>query len=1351
MDSVNARAVEARPFVVGLGASAGGLEALERFFAAVPQDTGFAFVVVQHLSPDFKSLMDDILSRRTSMKVVVAQQGAPLEPNTVLLNPPKLMLSIRDGRVQLDKREPGGSIAHPIDHFFSSLAAEHSGRCAAIVLSGTGTDGARGLIDVHRAGGLTIAQDSVSAGFDGMPEAAAASGEVDLRLAPDAMPAAVCQFASQGTVPERESTEPHTAHERLTGLLRNAYGVDFSEYKLPTVQRRIDRRIRASGAGNLDSYASKLETDPAELDALYRDLLIGVTQFFRDPEAYEQLAKHLGTLVANLGPTDELRAWAVGCASGEEAYSLAIVLREVLDAKGLKNAVRIFATDIHREAVRIASSGYYDEASLVAVSPQRREHFFVAKGGGAYQIAPVIRSSVVFAVHNALQDVPFNRLDLITCRNLLIYLKPSAQRRMFETFQASLKPQGLLFLGSSESVFESPNDFTVVDPHWKIFRTAGPRRFPQHQLRATANLVPAPSHPGLPLPAWRPIEQPLLGTYDAVLEAVVPPSILVDSRRELVQTFGGASALLRVPEGRSTLSAVELLASDLRVAVTGALERVFAEHTTVRYRGLKAEQAGKQRVVDLTAREIVNRRTGDRYALLTFEEPAPGAPEPPAVEVPADQLSRDRVQALESELRVARENLQTTIEELETSNEELQATNEELMASNEELQTTNEELHSVNQELFTVNSEFQHKIAELTQLTTDMDLLLASTEVHTLFLDRELRVRRFTPLMADVFHLMPSDTGRRIDSFNHSLRDANVFAHANEVLSDGRTYEQQVRGAGDRWFLLRMLPYRRGTLVDGVVVTLVDITSLKRFELEAQTRRDQLSSILANSPDPVWIRDREGRFVVADDSFRKLTGRDPTGLKPEHIFSADVAAALTRDDPRILGEGVTVQSEDTIPTPEGSRTFLSVKFPMRDAAGHIWGLGGIQTDVTPIKRAEAAARDEARRRDHFLATLSHELRNPLAAILNASRVLAHGPLPAEKVEQWHRVQLERALHMTRLVDDLLDVARLTQNKLVMKPAPLDLDSTCKGVVDEVSPEYEARGVKLVCRVEAGLPVLGDATRLHQLQVNLLTNAVRHTPSGGEVTYSVRRGGDVAEICVEDKGAGIAPEMFDKIFELFVQGDKPGSRGTEGGLGVGLALVRRIAELHGGTVSVASRGPGTGATFTVRLPLAVKASVSASPAPQLPRDRPRSVLIVDDDSGSRDAMATLLEFDDIKPISAASGAEALEALSQGARPDLVLLDIGLPNMDGFEVCKRIRAMPGGDTLLVVALTGFGQDSDREATRSGGFDGHLTKPVDVPDVYAAYAECVARTGKSPEGTNGVTPAAATDAAVSPGRSA
>ncbi|HVY45036.1 MAG TPA: chemotaxis protein CheB, partial [Minicystis sp.] len=543
-------------FTVGIGASAGGVEALERFFEGVGASTGSAFVVVQHLSPDFKSMMDEILSRRTVMPVHVAADGARVAPDSVYVNAPGTELAIEDGVLRVTAVDAASRPAHPIDHFLRSLAADAGSKAVAVILSGTGNDGAEGVACVKRAGGFVLAQDPATAAFDGMPRAAIATGCVDVTLALEQMPAMLLSLGFQGT---REG-DAATALEPVIQLVEQRHGIDFSHYKVPTLARRIERRMHAAGCDELGAYVARLRSDPVELGALYRDLLIGVTQFFRDPEVFERIGTvWLPELLDKLKPGEELRAWVAGCATGEEAYSLAMVMREALDARGLSNPARIFATDVHREALRVAAPGVYDTNQVRDVTPARRERFFTKKDG-AYQVTPALRSMIVFAPHDVLKDVPFNRLDLVTCRNLLIYLEPSAQRRVLSTFHFALKPHGALILGPSESLSDLGHAFDTLDDHGKVFRKKPDARLAPH-VPSSSSLR---AHVGPPLPRpLPPVDASLVGAYHAVLEAVMPAALLVGQQRNLVQTFGGASRYLRVPEGRATNDVVDMVGGDL--------------------------------------------------------------------------------------------------------------------------------------------------------------------------------------------------------------------------------------------------------------------------------------------------------------------------------------------------------------------------------------------------------------------------------------------------------------------------------------------------------------------------------------------------------------------------------------------------------------------------------------------------------------------------------------------------------------------------------------------------------------------------------------------------------------------
>jgi two-component system CheB/CheR fusion protein len=1302
--------------IVGIGASAGGLEALERLFEATPVDTGMAFVVVQHLSPDFKSLTDDILARRTRLPIRVVEDGMPLRPDAIFLIPPRKDMILSHGRLLLSDKDPAQTLALPIDHFLRSLAQDAGDRAAAVILSGTGSDGSRGVRDVHEAGGLVVAQDPATAKFDGMPRTALDTGAVDLTLPAEDIPAALLRHAGSPHAPPAPPATPPAGVDAVFRHLRDAYGIDFSFYKPETVARRLERRLGLTDAPDLGEYARRLADEPAELSLLYKDLLIGVTRFFRDGEAFDRLGRDvLPALAGRLGPGDELRAWVAGCATGEEAYSLAILAREALDGLDRPPAVKIFATDAHRASLDTAGAGLYPEAAVAGISPERVARFFTRADGG-FQVSAELRKMVVFAQHNVLKDAPFTRLDLVSCRNLLIYFQPATQKRVLSLFHFGLKTGGALFLGPSETTGEVGDEFEPIDPKWRVYRK-------RRDVRLVADLRPpaaAPPRPGPGLPAPPAAPDPHMATaYDALLDAFMPPALLVSERGGLVQAFAGASKYLKFRDGRPTTDLLEIVDPELRTALTGALPRAFKELAEVAYRGLRVFPPEGERVVNVVVLPVRNRRAGVTHALVQLEEVGPP---PPAREAPRGldlgEASREQILTLEGELRHTKENLQAVVEEMETSNEELQATNQELTAANEELQSTNEELHSVNEELYTVNGEFQKKIAELTQLSADMDNLLASTGVHTIFLDRDLCLRKFTPKIAETFNLQPQDIGRRIDHFTYTIDHPGLLADLQAVLDRPAPVERQVRDRRGNWFLLRVLPYRAGLAVDGVVLTLVDLAEVKLAEAEARRKDEQLAGILRHSPNWVFITDLAGRYVAAGEAFRRAVRRDPVGLTPRDLFPPDVARLVAAGDDRVLARGQDDEAEVVIPLADGPHTFLATKFPVRDETGRVVGVGGIKTDVTPIRQAERTATEAVGQRDRFLAMLSHELRNPLAAVLTAAEAAARAGPGGPQTADWLGVIGRRARHMARMVDDLLDVARYAQDKVELRRSVFDLGQTAAGVLEEVRPWFDEAGVTLDAKGPDGpLPVDGDPDRLEQVQVNLLRNAAKYTPAGGRVVYALGRDGDRAVVRVRDTGVGLSGDMLDRVFEPFVQADETLDR-AGGGIGVGLSLVRSIVELHGGTVAARSDGPGRGSEFVVRLPLATAPHPAGPPGdgPAVPGQvhppAPLRVLVVEDDPDVRRSLAGLLELGGHAVRAAADGAAALDALDAG-RADVVLLDIGLPGVDGYELARRIRGRPGPQPYL-IALTGYGRPEDRAAATRAGFDAHLAKPFRPDDL-------------------------------------
>jgi two-component system CheB/CheR fusion protein len=1307
------------PYVVGIGASAGGLEALERFFENVPLETGMTFVVVQHLSPDFKSLMDELLARKTALPIYRASNGMEVQANAIYLIPPKKDMIIANRRLLLTDKDPKQLVTLPIDHFFRSLAHDLGDRAIAVVLSGTGSDGSRGIRDVHEAGGLVIVQNPETAKFDGMPNSARQTGAVDLVLPPEQIPAALLQYirhpdGSPQSLDRQVPSLPDTGFDAIFRMLRDVFSIDFAQYKPSTVTRRIERRLLLNRSYEIDDYVKRLREDPEELNALYKDLLIGVTRFFRDASAFDRLGQEvLPGLLAELPRDEDLRVWVAGCATGEEAYSLAILIHEQIEALGRPVKVKIFATDVHRASIDYASNGNYPEAHLADISPERRQRYFIPKEDG-YQAAHDLRQMIVFAPHNLIKDAPFTKLDLIVCRNLLIYFQPPMQKKVLSLFHFGLKTNGILFLGPSESPGELSDEFLTLDAHWKIYKKRRDIRLPAElRLPLSASAPRWVAGASKQTHVSRLPEQQLLGTYDTLLDEFMPPSLLVNENHELVQTFAAANSYLHVKEGRLSTDVLDMVDAELRIVLGGALPRVFHEKTPITYKGLRVKSSEGERLVNLTFKPVTSRRSSLLHALIVFDDRGSMPPRASATEVHLNRASHEQLQAVEAELRYTKENLQATIEELETSNEELQATNEELVASNEELQSTNEELHSVNEELYTVNAEYQKKIAELTQLTADMDNLLESTQVHTLFLDRNLCIRKFTPRIAETFHLVAQDIGRRLDSFTHNIDHPGLMGELAQVGNTGQSYERQVQDHHGNRFLLRILPYRSQEELGGCVLTLIDLTKLKRAEAEAWTKDQQLSSILKNSPQMVFIKDLAGRYLVTNPTFQRLTIREPIGLTAYDLFPGESAKALCHLDQQVAEEGITVEGEVVLPHTDGPHTYLAVKFPLRDETGRTIGVGGILTDVTRLKRAEQQTREAVEQRDRFLAVLSHELRNPLGAMVNAVEVLKGSAFDTASQTEALDVLHRQMLQMGRLLDDLLDISRITQGKIHLRLTTTRLDQLIGEAVRVVRATFEASAVTLETRlVDEPLVVRGDPARLQQMLVNLLMNGAKYTPSGGRVVLELAKEFGEAVIHIRDTGVGIQPEMLDKVFDLFVQADDTLHRSTSG-LGVGLTLVRNIAELHGGRVRVSSAGSGQGSEFVVWLPLAVDDLAAAEGPSTAPDQPPKKILVVEDNDDSRRMLETLLKLDGHEVHVARDGEEGLEAIRR-YRPVVAFVDIGLPTLDGYELARRVRDLGASANIYLVALTGYGRQEDRQKVLEAGFDEHLVKPLKRGDL-------------------------------------
>jgi len=1327
--------------VVGIGASAGGLDALERFFDALPADTGMAFVVIQHLSPAFKSLMDQLLQRHTELPIHLVEDGMRVEPNHVYLIPPKKEMIISDDRLLLSEREQNQELTLPIDVFFRSLARDCGERAIGIVLSGGGSDGSRGIRDIHEAGGLVIVQDGASAQFDGMPRTARDAGVAHWVLAPAEMPGVLLRYAAGRTgsePPALDAGQPEGI-DAVYRMLQDEYGIDFTSYKPSTITRRIDRRLSLARSQNIQEYVRHLREDKLELDVLYRDLLIGVTRFFRDEAAFRVLQETVLPELLERVPRDRpLRVWVTGCATGEEVYSLAIVLSDLMLERGPR-IVKIFATDVHKGSLERAARGVYDEEAVQNVSPERLARYFL-RIGSTYQVVPELRQMVVYAPHNVIRDAPFTRVDLITCRNLLIYLQPAAQQKVLSLCHFALNRGGVLFLGPSENIGPLARDLETVDKHWKIYRKLSDARAAQVPRPSPSQNPPASeARPMLDVhqaPASRYSLSQLLATYDALLDEVMPPSLLVSDRGEMIHTFNGASRFLRFRDGRPGLEVFDCVDAELKMVLIGGLKRALQERAPVVFKGVRLESDGASALYKVTIRSVQRRNIGTPHLLISFEPmEIVDSPQNTETEIRMDQVSREQLALLEVELSHAKQNLQAAVEELETSNEELQASNEELQASNEELQSTNEELQSVNEELYTVNTEYQRKIGELTELANDMDNLLGSTDVGAIFLDSELRIRKFTAQVAGAFSLVAHDVGRSIETFAHKMEHPELVGELKHVLATGERIERELRDAGGKVLFLRILPYRAKGQIDGVVLTLIDMSGLRAAEDALFHERYLLNSLLRGVPDAIYFKDARGRFIRMNDRMVERLGfQDAEQAVGKMVFELPDqkrALLLHQGDEAVLQTGeAQLYSEEMRLDADGTEQWdLVSRLPLRDAKDGVVGVIAIFRSITEQKRADEKIQEAVRRRDQFLAMLSHELRNPLGAIATASALLrTDGAVVAQP--KLLEVVDRQTQQMGRLLDDLLEVTRVTENKIELRKRVVDLRGVLSEAADAVSAVMSGRGLSFsIETAPEPLYVEGDPTRLQQIHVNLLSNAAKYTPTGGHVVLSAECQEDAAVIRVRDDGVGIAKDMLDSVFELFVQSARTLDRAA-GGLGVGLTLARSLVSMHGGTISAASDGEGRGSEFVVRLPLASGPPSERPAARSLPKLAGQAkVLIVEDNDDSRELLHQLLERAGFGCKTAGTGTAALEVL-RGFAPDIAILDVGLPEMDGFELARRIRQDPEHAHTILIAVTGYGRAADHAASREVGFDGHLVKPVNTGQLLALLASITNDNGASSE---------------------
>ncbi|MGR9108184.1 MAG: chemotaxis protein CheB [Gammaproteobacteria bacterium] len=878
--------------IVGIGASAGGLEAFEQFFTHTPPDTGLAFVLVQHLDPTHKSILVDLVRRYTRMKVFEVEDGMTVQPDCAYIIPPNRDMAILQGVLHLIEPVAPRGQRLPIDYFFRSLAQDQQELAIAIVLSGTGTDGTLGIKAIKGEGGMVMIQAPESARYDGMPRSALNTGVGDFVLPPEEMAAQLIAYIELAVGKNlRKKALPLDSTEddlkKIFILVRSQTGHDFSLYKDNTLMRRIERRMSVNQIGETRLYVRYLQQNPLEVEILFKELLIGVTSFFRDPEAFEILKTKVIPAIFHERPrTKSVRVWVPGCSTGEEAYSIAMLIRDYMANNRLDYNVQVFATDLDGEAIDSARQGIYPDSIAMDVPPNYLKRYF-SHTDSSLQVEQSLREMMVFATQSITKDPPFSKLDLLSCRNVLIYMSAKLQGRVLPLFHYALNPDGFLFLGHSESLGESAKLFGEVDRRWKIFRSKGGIASHPPQIGFPLR---HPDLDGYSAPVTDPVRDGQRISFRDLTEKILlreytPAAVLVDENNNAVFIHGSTGDYLEPARGEANLSLLAMARPGLKLDLTTALRKARNQKQDVRIEGIPMEKQGDGRRVDITVRLVTQPPFLRGLLLVLFKDrelPAQGAPN--LEQIPANLSTDDRVREMEHELAATQEHLRTTIEELETSNEELTSTNEELQSSNEELQSTNEELEtskeelqSVNEELMTVNSELETKVQQLSEANADMNNLLEATNIATLFLDLELNIKRFTPSVTEIIKLIHSDLERPLSHIAYHFGGIDLCEKSAGVLETLRPYEQEIHTDKGQHYLLRILPYRTThNVIDGVVLTFVNVTAQWR----AEHLLDQLmgSSIIAQV-----VADQTDRIRIVNRQAEKLFGWPEAELRGKPV------------------------------------------------------------------------------------------------------------------------------------------------------------------------------------------------------------------------------------------------------------------------------------------------------------------------------------------------------------------------------------------------------------------------------------------------------------------------------------
>ncbi len=1218
------------PLVVGIGASAGGLEALRGFVAHVPDDTQAAFVVAQHLAPHHASMLVPLIARETRLPVREVEDGMRLEPGTIAITPPNYEVTVTEGVLHLSDPPAGYGPKPSVDTFFTALAEDRGERAVGVILSGTGSDGAAGVRAIKAAGGMALAQDEQSAKYASMPNAAIATGCVDVVLSPERMGAEISAIERLERQPSPiRGGDADRGLARILDLIDQETGMDFRQYKRGTIDRRVEVQMAANKLDGIDAYLAFLDAHPDEVDRLARSILISVTAFFRDPEAFEALSGVIGQIADRAEDGSTIRVWVPGCATGEEAYSIALLLADRLGSRMNAVRVNIFATDIDEDAGVFARKAVYDDPAVRNV-PERLLKRFFRKTSGSYQVAKPIRDMVVFARHNVAKDPPFLNIDLLSCRNLLIYFSGELQQTVLHSFQYALKPGGFLFLGRSETLGNDLRGFSDYERNHRLFKrtpmAVGPRPAP---TRARPRMAPARHDK----PADRPPARGLDDIVHASLaQGFAPPSVLVDEAFTVLHLHGDCSPFLRFPQGRLELDVTALAITDIQVLLRSLLFKCKRERQPVDGADrIGAEADGAGRLLHLHVRPV-DRDGGEPGYLVSFQERVPAAlPDPGSADGGGDHILSDKTKIAELEyaLKHTRDHLQTVIEELEASNqelqslnEEMQASNEELQASNEELETSNEELQSTNEELLTINDELEQKSIELVNTNTQLENVQNSISSPLVVLNRQRQIQRFNVDAGGLFTLTLGDIGKSIFAIDAKVDMGDLAEDLMAASDAGRVGFDLLGTGGGRSWRKRVLPFYEDTgVITGAVIIFADISELiaQRQSLEHSERRLRILSAtqaatLNGLPANIALLDEHGVVVAVNEgwvAFARANGYSDTGAEPgiglDYLAMCGASTGAGAESAHEAARGIrsVIGGQETLFTleypchaPDRERWFRLIVTPVgpgdRAEAEALKGAVVMHIDVTDrvltersLEEARQHAVEASQAKSRFLATMSHELRTPLNAVIGFSEMMMaemFGPVGDPRYKSYVEEIHASGSHLLKIITQLLDLSRVESGRIELRESQLDLAEELAACVRMVEPQAQAKSLALTLLAGQPVQLRADPQLLRQMVLNLLANAVKFTDPGGAVSVSIERGPGTDQgvgIAVSDTGRGMAEADIGPAMEPFVQLEQADRQLNEG-LGLGLPLVRTMAELHQGWLEIRSE-PGAGTEATIWLP------------------------------------------------------------------------------------------------------------------------------------------------------------------------